>query len=168
LVRGPGEIILALRSWAGNGDRADYAVPPAPALCPQQPVASAPLGDARRTAEIDETLLAVSQQYGVSDEQLAVLTGCKVAEIADRRAHALAIAYERAQEPSLAGPPAAPVAETPGKGDVVARALSGAYLMGLLAAVFYYKSSFLQMITVSPLLTTYGLIVVLTSRADSS
>ena len=152
---------MGLRSWSHRRHGADYAARPALSAPPapkRQPTASSPRADAQRTSEIDETLVELSQQYGVSDEQLALLTGWSAAEIVDRRAHGLALAHERAPELELAGPPVAPVAEPPGKADIFARALSGAYLLGLLAAVLYYKSAFFQMITVSPFLATYGLI----------
>ena len=61
---------------------------------------------------------------------------------------------------------AAPRVEPGGKLDLVVRAVAAAYLVFLLAAVLLYKSAFLKMVTVSPLLTCYSLVVVcyITSR----
>jgi hyaluronan synthase len=163
LKGGVGEIRRALASLAGARETSDYAprTPLSSGTAPRRPTTTGPRADAERTGQIDETLLELSQAYGVSDEQLSLLTGWSVAEIVERRAHALAITQARAEARALAGPPAAPVAERSGKPDIVARVLAGAYLLGLLAVVLYYKSAFLQMITVSPFLSIYGLIVVL-------
>ena len=128
---------------------------------PAQPAQPAPeavhVPDAGADGELAATLLELSQQYGVSDEHLAKLTGRSPEEIAEQRACALAVTAE--DEP--ASQPAAPVSEPGGMADALARVVAGAYLLALLSAVLYYKSAFVQMITVSPLLSTYGLVVVL-------
>src|SRR5262249_9553979 len=66
---------------------------------------------AKRTDDIDPTLLELSENHGVSDEQLAKLTGCSVEEIVERRARAWAKEAERAAAGAgtSAGSPAAPV-----------------------------------------------------------
>jgi hyaluronan synthase len=130
---------------------------------PSQPVAQ-PTAAARsqQKAAVTATLLELFKHHDVSDEQLATLTGSTSGEIADRRASALAAEAEReAVGGGLHNAPASPVSRPGGTADLVARVLAGVYLLGLLSAVLYYKSAFIQMITVSPFLSTYGLIVVL-------
>jgi hyaluronan synthase len=133
---------------------------PRPGVQVQPP---APRPRQRPAEDLDPTLLDLSENHGVSDQQLAKLTGRSVEEIVERRARAWAMEAERAAGTSGAhdGSPAAPPRERGGKADLVARIVSGVYLLALLSAVLYYKSAFVEMITVSPLLSTYGLVVVL-------
>ncbi len=56
--------------------------------------------------------------------------------------------------------PAAPIIKKGGPFDAVIRGVAGGYMLALLAAVLYYKSAFVEMISVSPLLSLYGLVVV--------
>ena len=132
-----------------------------------------------RPGDIARALLELSERHGVSDEQLAALLSCTPEDVARRRADALAAAEHVAEfkhsadEPErvatdargaldtpAATAPAAPVTEPGNKGDAVLRGAAGAYMLVLLAAVLDYKSAFVQMISVSPLLSLYGLVVV--------
>jgi hyaluronan synthase len=132
-----------------------------------------------RPGDIARALLELSERHGVSDEQLAALLSCTPEDVARRRADALAAAEHVAEfkhpadepEPvatdargALDTPaptaPAAPVTEPGNKADAVLRGAAGAYMLVLLAAVLDYKSAFVQMISVSPLLSLYGLVVV--------
>jgi hyaluronan synthase len=55
--------------------------------------------------------------------------------------------------------PAAPVRQRGTRLDLLLRTVAGLYLAVLLAAVVGYKAAFVEMITVDPLLTAYGLVV---------
>ena len=110
----------------------------------------------RHEAGIEETLLELTQHHGVSDEQLARLLDWPVEEIAKRRALAADDAAEAEESP----PPAAPRVEPGRKLDLVVRAVAALYLVGLLATVLLYKSVFVRMVMVSPVVTTYSLVVV--------
>src|SRR5205085_6750623 len=78
----------------------------------------------------------------------------EVIEVAERMLHeaAAARAENRAER-------AAPVREKATKLDLLLRFLAGGYLALLLAAVVVYKAAFVEMLTVDPLLTAYGLVV---------
>jgi hyaluronan synthase len=99
---------------------------------------------------VARTLSELVERYGVPEEKLADALGWQPHEVAARRGAAGVDATA----------PAAPVMQEPGWIDRVIRWLAGAYLLALLGAVVYYKSAFIAMLTVSPLLSTYGLIVV--------
>jgi hyaluronan synthase len=135
-------------------------VPATAASAPPAPAASAS-PEPRAPERLGEMLLELSQQHGVADEQLAALTGTSVEEVAKHREAAYHAAIRRAGERERSDARAAPIRPRGNKLDLLARAIAGAYLLGLLAAVLYYKSAFIQMITVSPLLSIYGLVVVL-------
>lgn len=113
------------------------------------------MDSAEHEAGIDQTLVELAQCHGVTDEQLARLLGCPAEEIARRRALAGGGAAE-----TVAPEPAAPRIESGRKLDLVVRAVAALYLIFLLAAVLLYKSAFVRMVTVSPVLTTYSLVVV--------
>ena len=111
----------------------------------------------------EQALIEVTQDHGVSDEQLALLLGWPVEEVARRRR---GVATDAETEAPAEEVLPAPRVEPGGKLDLVVRAVAAAYLVFLLAAVLLYKSAFLKMVTVSPLLTCYSLVVVcyITSR----
>lgn len=122
----------------------------------------------------------------LTDTELAALLGCAPEDVAALRRRGAQPAVQTATtvtptelteaaadlqqvvadaHPPAAVPPAPrrPAAPVMAKGtwlDVVIRTVSAAYLLVLLGAVLYYKSAFIQMLTVSPLLSAYGLIVV--------
>jgi hyaluronan synthase len=60
---------------------------------------------------------------------------------------------------SQAAPPAAPERPRGTRLDLVLRVMAAFYLAVLLAAVVMYKAAFVEMLTVDPLLTGYGLVV---------
>ena len=97
--------------------------------------------------DVARTITELVDRYGVPEDKLAEALGWKPEELTARRT-------------GPAPAPAAPVMERPGRIDAVIRWLAGGYLLALLSAVVYYKSAFIQMLTVSPLLSTYGLVVV--------
>ena len=97
--------------------------------------------------DVARTITELVDRYGVPEDKLAEALGWKPEELTARRT-------------GPAPAPAAPVVERPGRIDAVIRWLAGGYLLALLSAVVYYKSAFIQMLTVSPLLSTYGLVVV--------
>ena len=136
--------------------------PSAPIGRTADPTPADPAGD-RHEPGFEQALIEVTQDHGVSDEQLALLLGWPVEEVARRRR---GVAADGATEAAAETVPAAPRVEPGGRLDLVVRAVAAAYLVFLLAAVLLYKSAFLKMVTVSPLLTTYSLVVVcyITSR----
>lgn len=125
-----------------------------------------------RLAELAHRLRELSERHGVSDEQLAALLNCAPEDIARQRADVATCEVaapasaghagdaEPAEEPEVLDAPAAPVVAKGTWVDVVIRVLAAAYLLGLFGAVLYYKSSFLHMLAVSPLLSAYGIVVV--------
>jgi hyaluronan synthase len=126
--------------------------------------------DTQPGADIAGTLAELIEHYGVPEDRLAAALGWAPEEMAAHRAAAAsATTPEPRPEPAGDGTapaplapvaPAAPVIETAGRIDAVIRWVAGGYLLALLSAVVYYKSAFIQMLTVSPLLSSYGLIVV--------
>ena len=138
---------MAARSAPPAAD-ALRALPARPAVNPTGPESVVE----RREPGIEETLLELRERNGVSDEQLARLLGWPAEEVARRRA----LAAQGAATP----PPAAPSLEPGGKLDLAVRAGAVVYLVFLLGAVLLYKGAFFRMVTVSPLLTTYSLVVV--------
>ena len=120
----------------------------------------------RRSGDIGHTLLELAERHAVSDEQLATLLGCAPEDVARRRAQAAAIPAEAPPAPAPettvaeAASPAAPMRVKGNRVDAVVRVVAFVYMLSLLTAIFYYKSSFLHMIEVSPLLSIYGLVVV--------
>ncbi len=114
-------------------------------------------------AEIGRTLLELADRHAVSDAQLATLLGCAPEDVARQRARASALpakAPARIETETSQLRPAAPVIEKGNRVDAVVRAVAFVYMISLLSAILYYKSSFLHMIEVSPLLAVYGLVVV--------
>ena len=107
---------------------------------------------------IEQTLVELTQKHGVGDDQLARLLGWSPEEVARRRALAAAPVSEAEADAPPA--PAAPRTQPGGRLDLAVRAVAGMYLVFLLAAVLLYKSAFVKMVTVSPLLTMYSLVVV--------
>jgi hyaluronan synthase len=63
------------------------------------------------------------------------------------------------EEATLAEAPAAPVRTTSTRLDLLLRSVAALYLAVLLAAVVGYKAAFVEMMTVDPVLTVYGLVV---------
>lgn len=130
----------------------------------------APIREGHKSADLSRTLRELYERHGVSDEQLAALLGCAPDDAARQRAAASALGVsdgaggsppngaECADEALV---PAAPVVEKGNPLDKVIRGVAGVYLLALLGAVFYYKSTFIQVLNVSPLLSGYGLVVVL-------
>ncbi len=119
-------------------------------------------------AEIGPTLVELAERHAVSDEQLATLLACEPEDVARRRAEAAALPAPPAavSEETAVLAPAAPVIATGNRVDAVVRVVACAYMVVLLGAILYYKSSFLHMIAISPLLSIYGIVVVtyITSR----
>jgi hyaluronan synthase len=120
---------------------------------------------ARPGAEIAPMLKVLSERHGVSDEQLATLLDWTPEQVAEYRATASLPAPDTtAGELNGSGDaPAEPAAPAVQKGNLTDRALravSAGYLVVLLGAILYYKSAFLQMLAVSPLLSAYGIVVV--------
>ncbi|MGA2011448.1 MAG: glycosyltransferase [Solirubrobacteraceae bacterium] len=163
----------SLRSW--NRKRSDAAraslTPASPAgtsAADQRPAAGGE--DRACAADISRTLLELAERHAVSDEQMAALLSCAPEDVARRRAEAAALPAESRTQPGaeLDTPlaPAAPVMPKGNRVDAIVRTVACLYMLALLSAVLYYKSSFIHMITISPLLSIYGLIVVsyITSR----
>jgi hyaluronan synthase len=127
--------------------------------------------------QVELALLELHDRHGVSDEQLATLLGTSVEDVARRREAAFAerirsaastltsarpieVAAPAASEQAETFTPAAPVRERPTRVDFAVRVIACIYMLVLLGAIIYYKSLFLRMIDVSPLLSVYGIIVV--------
>ena len=146
----------ARRRVGHNGGRTPYGQ-----KLPQDASVSEPAADVHEPG-FEQVLSELTRHHGVSDEQLAQLLDWPVEEVARRRA----VTGDGATEAVPEAVAAAPRFEPSGKLDLVVRAAAAVYLVLLLAAVLLYKSAFLKMVTVSPLLTTYSLVVVsyITSR----
>jgi hyaluronan synthase len=119
--------------------------------------------------DVARAISELVEQYGVSERELAAALGWEPEEVAARRAEAAPRAPERradargdepAPPPTAPVAPAAPVLEPGSWLDGVIRWIAGGYLIALLGAVLYYKSAFLAMVSVSPLLSVYGMVVV--------
>ncbi len=124
-------------------------------------------------------LLELTLRQGVSDDEIARILGADSGEIADRREAAVEAVIEADEAPEaesvvavaeriLAEARAAreesdtrDVAERPRGSavDLFLRFAAAAYLVLLLVAVVVYKGAFIEMLTMDPLLTAYGLIV---------
>ncbi|HYB29323.1 MAG TPA: glycosyltransferase [Solirubrobacteraceae bacterium] len=165
-----------IRQGAPRGYQDRYGPRQSYSIQREQTLPEGPAKPKAGTAEMDRAVLVLSERHGVSDEQLATLLGCAPEDVAQRRANAQAAA-ERVDPPAhLPGPaatgagagidtpaetaPAAPLIEPGNNVDAVLRGLAGGYMLVLLAAVLLYKSAFVEMISVSPLLSLYGLVVV--------
>jgi hyaluronan synthase len=108
----------------------------------------------RREHALDQVLAAsgVDPLPSATPEQDAATAG-EMGAVAER-----ILAESRAAR-SESRDRAAPAPERAGKLDMVLRLFSGGYLAMLLVAVVIYKAAFVEMLTVDPLLTAYGLVV---------
>ena len=87
-----------------------------------------------------------------AEEEAAKSAG--VGHVAERM-----LAESAAAQTPVPATPAAPACARATRVDLLLRVLAGGYLAVLLAAVVVYKAAFVQMLTVDPLLTVYGLVV---------
>lgn len=102
----------------------------------------------------DRAIVILSLRHGLDDHELAAALSSTPREIATRREDAMARLRSVPATKALATPRAVPTVL-----DALLRVVAGGYLVVLLAAVLIYKSAFVEMLLLDPLLTAYGLVV---------